>query len=224
MKKFIAVLLILTMVMILPACNKNTGNVQQIKQEGSKSEESYKFKDDDYYTQLAENIDICFLEPELIFADASQISQKDLYLFFCFIVSSENLYNDGNDWRDEANSVFRVPVSLIEPLLKKYLEIDSFDPVKAFGEEKQKYEGIPVECGYNKDKDEYVTPVFAGFGGARFTKLLEKKYLGDNVVEITVGFYDEDHNEMYYKKVLKIKENPGNDKEYKLLAITKIEN
>jgi hypothetical protein len=81
---------------------------------------------------------------------------------------------------------------------------------------------VPVECGYFPDKGEYVTPVFAGFGGARFPKILDKEYLGSNIVKFRVGFYDDSYKQLNYEKLFTIEESQSDSKEYKLIAVTNI--
>lgn len=208
--------------LILAGCSQLKSNTthQTDKQAPPSVNATYSFKDDNFYASIAEGIDLCF--PELTFTDAKQISDQNLYLLFTYYISSGNLFDKGDQWLDKKNGVFRVPVSVIEPTLKKHLLIDRFDPVKAFGTERHKFDGVPVECGYFPDKGEYVTPVFAGFGGARFPKILDKEYLESNIVKFRVGFYDDSYKQLNYEKLFTIEENQSDFKEYKLIAVTNI--
>lgn len=171
------------------------------------TESNYPFKDDEYYlVHYIYGLDIAF--PELLFQDATQIKPEELFMFFVYIVDFENLFNY-EEWFNKKDGKYHIPGSIIEPTLKKYLNITSFN-------------GGSV-AGYDKNKNEIVTSMFAGFGGDRQAKLDKKEYLGNNTIKLTATFYriDDTYSKPLDTKIYVIQVDPNNEREYKYLSVTR---
>ena len=173
---------------------------------------------DEYFTQLALDLDICL---NIEFQDGKEISQPNLYFFFEFIVTKNNLFQRGEIWFDESIKAFRIPVSEIEPLLKKYLDIDKFVPELAF-EKNFNFVHEGIQFGYLPEKNQLLTRSFGEFGGAANASFLERKEIEKNKYKITVGYFVEGYEEEFvYKKTLIIETDPTNYENYKIISIVK---
>jgi hypothetical protein len=163
----------------------------------------YQFKDDEYYlVRYIYPIDLCL--PEFAFNDATKIKTEDLYMFFCYIVDYEKLFSY-KEWFDEKEKKYHVPASLIEPTLKKYLNIDSIDVTS-------------IE-GYDKDKNE-INSFITGWGGNRIAKIMKKEYIGNNTLKLTATFYsDEAFAKELRTNIYVIQIDPENNNHYKYLSI-----
>lgn len=164
---------------------------------------NYQFKDDEYYlVHYIYPVDLCL--PEFAFTDATKITTEDLYMFFCYIVDYEKLFNY-KDWFDQKEQKYHVPVLVIEPTLKKYLNIESVD--------------VSSIEGYDKSKNE-INSFIAGWGGNRIAKIIKKEYLGNNSLKLTATFYsDEACTKALRTNVYVLQIDSENDKNYKYLSI-----
>lgn len=169
----------------------------------SQTSNDYQFNDDDFYLRrYITGLDIVM--PDLTFTDATKITAEDLFVFFRYIVDYERLFQY-QDWFNKNENRYHIPVSVIEPTLKKYLNIGPIN--------------VNTLEGYDIEKNEMVTLCFAGFGGDRFPKIYKKEYLGNDTVRLTVVFYDNTYTQVNRTKIYSIQIDPADDTRYKYLSI-----
>lgn len=225
----------------VPNSNANSSNINEISSEAVSSTQEIprkvnimKPKDEKtltekekWYLDFVNSIDII---TGLAFTDPNQI--EDRHSYFLYLVITKYIYGSNNTsmydkYFDKQKNTCVIPIKDIRSLLKIYLGIDKFDPMKAFKDE------IVYQVageGYNPKTDEYYAYDPEAFGGVRITGLLNFLDLGNNTFEVTVAFYNDyslpDHtipnnNEFFFDAykthTLKIKENPNNPKEFLVL-------
>ncbi|GMQ62466.1 hypothetical protein [Vallitalea maricola] len=148
----------------------------------------------------------------LNFGDASEISSDDLFTFFLYSLFIDEIsyeeYN--NKWFDNELNMFVIPEEDITSQLDRYFKGYDFDITKV--------EKLAAKY-YDESKNAILISIIDGFGGERFTKIIDRSMDG-NVVSITVEFYDEDYKELFETKTYEIE---FHDNEYYLLKIETIE-
>jgi hypothetical protein len=145
---------------------------------GGCSQESYQLKEEEYYLDMAKSLDIAF--PELTFEHAKDLNSGTLYLMFTYFVTTQKLYNSGEDFK--VGNIYQIPKNTIEEVLKEYLGVKSFDGKSLHSE----------NLVYNESTKQVVTEIFGAFGGTRDSKLDSLEYLGGNKVKFIVSFFQED--------------------------------
>lgn len=177
--------------------------------------------DDIFYDSLAQSIDIVMTP---LFRNVEELTPKEQALYFAYFVDREGLYRRGEDWYDPTDEVYRIPVQAISSVLDSYLGVENFDPVAAYGQTRHEVDYAKVPLGFDSSEGVYVTNTISGWGGRRTSRLLEKELLGDDVVRVTVGFFDRKTDETpFKKKVVTLRETPGNRSQYTLLSVVDLQ-
>ncbi|MTV50861.1 hypothetical protein GJ688_18175 [Heliobacillus mobilis] len=172
--------------------------------------------DDKFISRYIEGLDICLAaDNELIFKNSEDIPSHTLYIFSIYAMEEEfnathapsHIGSCGDRFFDKRDKLFHIPVETIREVLDKYFEKTIFEPQKVYDL-------------FDPVKNEFVTPIFAGFGGARNPKLSHKEQITTDTVRLTVDFHDsiEPDSDIMYTKVYTMKHTDGG---WKYLSITK---
>lgn len=160
--------------------------------------------DEQLMSRYIEGLDIVFGGSELVFSDASTIPSQTLFMFFVHATLQDKLYTPDN-WLNKSDSKYHIPLDAVTATIDKYFSGAKFDPTKV--------------QGYVPASNEFVTPLFGGFGGGRFIKLRAKEAITADTVRLTADFYDgESFKNIVYTKIYTIQIGAGG---YKYLSITK---
>lgn len=150
----------------------------------------YALSDTELIGRYIEGLDIA-LGDDLIFTDPATIPSQTLLTFF-YCVTYQNEVIDSSRWIDQEDGLFHIPLSEIEATVRQYLgDKARLDPTQL--------------KGYDAVKREIVTPIFAGFGGARFIKLASKEIVAKDTFSLAAGFYDETYKTLLCTKVYTIR-------------------
>ncbi|GMQ55708.1 hypothetical protein AN1V17_01000 [Vallitalea sediminicola] len=161
--------------------------------------------DEDFLYNYIDGLDVCC---DLNFGDASEISSDDLFTFFLYsLFIDEASYEEyENKWFDKELSMFVIPEEDITSQLDRYFKDYDFN-ISKVDKMAAKY--------YDESKKAIIISMIDGFGGARFTKIIDRSIDG-NVVSVTVEFYDENYKELFETKTYEIE---FHDNGYYLLKI-----
>lgn len=172
---------------------------------GSKASSLETITDQGFIDRYIQDLDIALVgENELLFEDSAQIPSRTLYMFFAYAVTHDKLY-DPQQWVNKADGRYHIPLDTVTTTISRYFKTVNFDPAD-----------VP---NYVSASKEFVTPVFAGFGGGRFVRLRDKAILSKDTVRLTADFYDgEGFAKVVYSKVYTVQISGDG---YKYLSITK---
>lgn len=150
----------------------------------------YALSDTELIGRYIEGLDIA-VGDDLLFTDPATIPSQTLLMFFCCVTDQNETVNSSR-WIDQEDGQFHIPLSEIETTVRQYLgDKARLDPTQI--------------TGYDAVKREVVTPIFAGFGGARFIKLTGKEIVAKDTFSLTAGFYDESYKTLLCTKVYTIR-------------------
>ena len=142
---------------------------------------------DMFYVEIVKWLDYAHFEMD------STITEQEKADFFTYLFSRRDMFlEQWGQWLENGDDIaYVIPLAEIEEILFAYLDIDSFDPLEAFGPlEKADWSDVPI--GYDEENEQLVW-VPAGFGGARGHGVLDIMRDGDDIA-ITIGAYDIDLN------------------------------
>ncbi|MCW2276934.1 hypothetical protein [Heliophilum fasciatum] len=200
-----------------PKANSITMDATQVSTIQSNSEQQrktafttdlLKLIDDKFISRYIKDLDICV--PELIFANSEDIPSQTLYTFSIYVMDMEyhfthgDIEDSGDKFLNKGDNKYHIPVKTIREVLDKYFEKTRFKPEKVYAFE-------PV-------KNEFVTPIFAGFGGDRKVELSNKEQISDDTVRLIVDFLVPESGEIYCTKVFTMKYTSNS---WKYLSVTK---
>lgn len=134
---------------------------------------AYKLPDGELTDRYIEGLDVA-LGDKLVFTDSKQIPSDTLYMFFSFVASRDDATSQS--WYNRADDRFHIPLAAVTTTLNRYFDAVSFDPTKI--------------TTYVPATKEFVTPIFGGFGGARFVKLQKRAVVSADTIRLTADFYD----------------------------------
>ena len=171
----------------LPAAEANLPGAPTMAQP---LEQALKLSDEELANKYCSTIDLVL--KDLLFSQAKDIPTETLYTFFCYITGSGGYSeNIQQQWYNQAEDNFHVPIAGIEAVLDRYFDGYHFDPTKL--------------DGYQPETKEIVIGGLGGFGGGRFPKLAAKEQLSDDTLKLTVDYYDDQYTEVFYTKAYTIR-------------------
>lgn len=178
--------------------------------------------DDEFYTDLGQSLEVVMVP---LFQRVTDLSPKEQALYFPYFVERESLYGRGSEWWDETDKVYRIPVKTIAAVLESYLGVTDFDPAAAYGTQLHQVDYAGVPLGYDPGSETYTTTALSGWDGKRIVRLMDKTLLGENRVQVTVGFFDRKVDTTpYKKKVMILTETPEDRARYTLLSVLDLQN
>ena len=142
---------------------------------------------DDELSAFAADYDLCMID-SMFFTNPNDIDSETLFHFWLFLTSQEHYDYGRNLDKYQDNNEWLVPVGDIHETLGRYLESYVFDPAEV--------------AGYYAEKDAIYASF--GFGGMRFPKLADKSW-SDDVLTITVDYYDDQYMQVYYTVTYRIR-------------------
>ncbi|MEM5818241.1 MAG: hypothetical protein AAGU16_10310 [Desulfitobacterium hafniense] len=180
-------------------------------------EQALKLSDEELANKYCSTIDLVL--KDLLFSQAKDIPTETLYTFFCYITGSGGYSeNIQQQWYNQAEDNFHVPIADIEAVLDRYFDGCHFDPAQLipyFAEASP-----PQRDVYRPETKEIVVGGLGGFGGGRFPKLAAKEQLSDDTLKLTVDYYDDQYTEVFYTKAYTIR---FTEEGYQYLSIQKVE-
>lgn len=196
----------------LPAAEANLPSAPAMTQP---LEQALKLSDEELVNKYCAGIDLVL--KDLLFSQAKDIPTEDLYTFFCYITNPRK-ENIQEQWYNQAEDNFHVPIADIEAVLDRYFVGCHFDPAQLipyFAEASP-----PQRDVYRPETKEIVVGGLGGFGGGRFPKLAAKEQLSDDTLKLTVDYYDDQYTEVFYTKAYTIR---FTEEGYQYLSIQKVE-
>lgn len=163
MKRLWSILCLLSLLLSLAACGAQPAVL-----------ESDTYYIDKYVYPIAVNLNTG--PEECYFDDVRLLSPTKCFIAFASFVQTEELYDEQDFW-DEEQQVFVIPVKTIEDVLKTYLGDPLSDKLHALD-------------NYDATTDTVKTEVFSGFGGVVFPRIVSKTKVDDRLT-LVVDFYDE---------------------------------
>ncbi|MBM7866902.1 hypothetical protein GTO89_04645 [Heliobacterium gestii] len=169
--------------------------------------------DTPFVSRYIEALDICLSgNNELIFTKSEGIPSEQLYIFAIYAIDQEffarhspnESTSSGDAFFDRKDRKYHIPVPTIHNVLDRYFEKTIFDPTKI--------------DGYDPAKNEIVTKIFAGFGGARNIKVSKVEQISNDSIRITADFYNMDNSMVIYRKIYTMKHTANG---WKYISITK---
>lgn len=114
---------------------------------------------------------------------SDEITEVEKGDFFLFIISSSRYEDRAESWKREGDDSYpyAIPLSEVEEILFSRLDVQSFDPVQAFPQDRP--------ARYDPERQELLLPMIGGYGGAAALGVLEYEEDAD-LVHIVLGSYD----------------------------------
>ena len=212
MKKLSILVVTMLIGVLLCSCSSETDSLGSDLQESDSNVSTPKYikdienmADEDFLYNYINGLEVAC---SLNFSNASEISSDDLFTFFLYSLFIDKVSYEEyeNKWFDKELNMFVIPKEDITSQLDRYFKGYDFDITKV--------EKLAAKY-YDESKNAILISMIDGFGGDRFTKIVDRSING-NVVSVTVEFYDEDYKELFETKTYEIE---FHDKGYYLLKI-----
>lgn len=217
MKRLIIGIIILTgAIFIFAGCNSksaqnssstaSTIEVQQDVQNNDTESSALAYGTDGYYLDRyhIDKLDV-WMPDDFIFQNPEDLVPSVLFKFFCTMLDIEKIDINSSNYKD-AQNVYHIPASLVESVLKKYMNLPNYDRTK-----------LP---DYTSAKDEYAFTNFVINVDYGHYEVIRTKDFSGTTKTMTVDFYsDEAHQNLVYSRTYKI-EDAGGDT-FKYLSVTK---
>ncbi len=146
---------------------------------------------DEFAEQYIVSLDIALGDENmLLFDDASEISDGELYSFFLYAVNAETVF-DGFDperaWYRAQDGLYHIPPDDIQAVLDRYFDGAAFSPDRI--------------ADYDAKRGEVLLPALPHPAGVRYMKILSRTER-QGLVRVIAAFYDADDytHELYRKR------------------------
>ena len=120
------------------------------------------------------------VQDDFYFDSPEELSVEQLFLYFRYITSKEELY-DYEQWYNKEQDLYIFPAEYMVTTLKQYMDVDC-------GEDLRK------ESYYNAETGNIEVQIFSGFGGHRDVSLRSKSKQG-NLLTLIADFYNDESKE-----------------------------